>query len=140
MHTHKIVALNLNVGRRLPAYCTSLGRVLLAGLEDTEVKLLFKASDIKAHTRHTATGAAEILMRFQRARQQGWALVIQELEEGLISIAAPVRNRVGQTVAAINASGLANRTSATMMKESLLPKLRAATQEVSALLVRSGRD
>ena len=140
MHTHKIVALNLNVGRRLPAYCTSLGRVLLAGLEDTEVKLLFKASDIKAHTRHTATGAAEILMRFQRARQQGWALVIQELEEGLISIAAPVRNRVGQTVAAINASGLANRTSATMMKESLLPKLRAAAQEVSALLVRSGRD
>ncbi|MBX3610543.1 MAG: IclR family transcriptional regulator [Hydrogenophaga sp.] len=136
VHTHKIMAINLNVGTRLPAYCTSLGRVLLAGLDDTEVKARLKASDIRANTRHTETDVDEILARVQQVRRQGWSLVNQELEEGLISIAAPVKNRAGQVIAALNVSGQANRTSATVMKEQLLPKLRAAADEVSGLLGR----
>ncbi|NCT98522.1 MAG: helix-turn-helix domain-containing protein [Comamonadaceae bacterium] len=139
VHTHKIVSLNLNVGTRLPAYCTSLGRVLLAGLNDAEVKARLKASERRANTRHTATEPAEILARVQQVRRQGWALVNQELEEGLISIAAPVRSRAGAVIAALNVSGQANRTSATVMKEQLLPKLRAAADEVSSLLGRAGR-
>lgn len=139
VHTHKIVSLNLNVGTRLPAYCTSLGRVLLAGLGDAEVKARLKASELRANTRHTATDPADILARVQQVRRQGWALVNQELEEGLISIAAPVKNRAGATVAALNVSGQANRTSATVMKDSLLPALRAAADEVSALLALTDR-
>ncbi len=139
VHTHKIVALNLNVGTRLPAWCTSLGRVLLAGLDDTAVKARLKASAIQANTRHTETDPAELLARVQQVRRQGWALVNQELEEGLISIAAPVRSRTGQVVAALNVSGQANRTNATVMKEQLLPRLREAADEVSALLARTGR-
>ncbi len=139
VHTHKIVSLNLNVGTRLPAYCTSLGRVLLAGLDDAEVKARLKASGLRANTRHTATEPAEILARVQQVRRQGWALVNQELEEGLISIAAPVCNRSGAVIAALNVSGQANRTSATVMKEQLLPKLRAAADEVSSLLAQTGR-
>ena len=82
---------------------------------------------------------AELLARVQQVRRQGWALVNQELEEGLISIAAPVRNRAGAVVAALNVSGQANRTPATVMKDSLLPQLRAAADEVSTLLVQMGR-
>jgi len=139
VHTHKIVALNLNVGTRLPAWCTSLGRVLLAGLDDAEVKARLEASAIQANTRHTETSPAALLARVQQVRRQGWALVNQELEEGLISIAAPVRNRAGQVIAALNVSGQANRTSATVMKDSLLPRLRAAADEVSGLLAQAGR-
>src|SRR5690606_12261389 len=87
VHTHKIVSINLNVGTRLPAYCTSMGRVLLAGLDDAEVKQRLKASDRRANTRHTVTDVAELLARVRQVRRQGWALVNQELEEGLISIA-----------------------------------------------------
>ena len=108
----------LVVGTRLPAWCTSLGRVLLAGLDDAEVKARLKASDIRANTRHTATDVGELLARVQQVRRQGWALVNQELEEGLISIAAPVKNRAGAVVAALNVSGQANRTSAAVMKAS----------------------
>lgn len=139
VHTHKIVSINLNVGTRLPAYCTSMGRVLLAGLDDAEVKQRLKASDRRANTRHTVTDVAELLARVQQVRRQGWALVNQELEEGLISIAAPVHNRAGAVIAALNVSGQANRTSATVMKEQLLPRLRAAADEVSALLAGAGR-
>ena len=139
VHTHKIVALNLNVGTRLPAYCTSLGRVLLSGLDDSAVQTRLHASALRAHTRHTSTDPADLLAKVQQVRRQGWALVNQELEEGLISIAAPVKNRVGAVVAALNVSGQANRTSAAVMKDQLLPKLRAAADEVSALLGQTGR-
>ena len=104
VHTHKIVSLNLNVGTRLPAYCTSLGRVLLAGLDDAEVKNRLGSSSLSAKTRHTVTDPAEVLARVQQVRRQGWALVNQELEEGLVSAAAPVKNRAGKVVAALNAT------------------------------------
>lgn len=139
VHTQKIMSINLNVGTRLPAYCTSMGRVLLAGLDDAEVKQRLKANDRRANTRHTVTDVAELLARVQLVRRQGWALVNQELEEGLISIAAPVHNRAGAVIAALNVSGQANRTSATVMKEQLLPRLLEAADEVSGLLAGAGR-
>lgn len=139
VHTHKIVAINLNVGTRLPAFCTSLGRVLLAGLDDVEVKARLKAADRSARTRHTVTDIAGLLARVQLARRQGWALVNQELEEGLIAVAAPVRNRAGAVVAALNVSGQANRTPASVVKEQLLPNLLQAADELSALLAKTGR-
>jgi len=74
-------------------------------------------------TEHTTTDEDALLAHIRQARQQGWCLVNQELEEGLISIAAPLTNRTGQTVAALNISGQANRTSAAVMQEDLLPAL-----------------
>ena len=69
-----------------------------------------------------------------QARKQGWCLVNQELEEGLVSIAAPITDRAGRAVAALNISGQANRTSAKVMQESMLPALLASAQEISCLL------
>ncbi len=132
--THKIMSISLGVGSRLPAYCTSLGRVLLAGLPDDEVLRRLQASERQPLTRHTVTDEAALLALVQTTRAQGWSLVNQELEEGLVSLAAPVTNRDGRIVAALNISGQANRTSAKVMQEAMLPALLAAAQTISRLL------
>jgi IclR family pca regulon transcriptional regulator len=137
--THKIMSISLGVGSRLPAYCTSLGRVLLAGLSDAEVQSRIEASKPMALTRHTVTDAQELLTKVRSARKLGWCLVNQELEEGLISMAAAVTDRRGRTVAALNISGQANRSSAKVMQETMLPALLRSAQTISHL-VASQRD
>ncbi|SFM75550.1 IclR family transcriptional regulator C-terminal domain-containing protein [Variovorax sp. OV329] len=132
--TQKIMRINLGVGSRLPAWCTSMGRLLLGELPDDEVKARIAASGVEAFTKHTLTDPEVILARVQQARRQGWCVVNQELEEGLISIAAPITDRAGRMVAALNISGQANRTSAKVMQESMLPPLLAAARQISSLL------
>lgn len=132
--THKIMRNTLGVGSRLPAYCTSLGRVLLAGLDDDELLRRLQASPRQPLTRHTVTDVGALLNRIQQVRRQGWCLVNQELEEGLISLAAPIVNRAGRTIAAINISGQANRTNARAAQEHLLPALLASARQISQRL------
>lgn len=132
--THKIMSISLGVGSRLPAYCTSMGRMLLAGLPDDEAARRLQASDRQALTRRTATDVDELMARVREARSQGWCLVNQELEEGLISLAAPLTDRSGRTVAALNISGQANRTPASIMQRDMLPALREAAVRISELL------
>jgi IclR family pca regulon transcriptional regulator len=131
--TRKIMRNSLGVGSRLPAYCTSLGRMLLAGLPDAEVVALLEASPLEARTRNTLTEVDALLAKVQQARRQGWCMVNQELEEGLLSIAAPVVNRSGKTIAALNISGQVNRTPPRQM-QALVPALRAAAADVSRRL------
>ena len=132
--THKIMRITLGVGSRLPAWCTSMGRLLLGELDAAALRERLAQSPIEAFTRHTATDPATLLARIAQARKQGWCLVNQELEEGLISVAAPIVDRGGRMVAALNISGQANRTSAKVMQESLLPQLLAAAGTISRLL------
>ena len=132
--THKIMSISLGAGSRLPAYCTSMGRVLLADLPEDEARALLQASPRAAHTRHTVTEVDALMARVQKARSQGWALVDQELEEGLISIAAPIVGRQGRVIAALNLSGQANRTSAADMQATMLGPLRDATEQIARLL------
>ena len=132
--TRKIMRNSLGVGSRLPAYCTSLGRMLLAGLPDVEVLRLLQASALEARTKHTLTDVDALLAKVQQARRQGWCMINQELEEGLVSMAAPIVNRSGRTVAALNISGQVNRTTPRQMQETMLPALREAAREVSQRL------
>lgn len=132
--THKIMRNTLGVGSRLPAYCTSMGRVLLADLPDDELVRRLKNSRPKALTKHTVTDPDTLLARVQQVRRQGWCIVNQELEEGLISLAAPITNRAGRTIAALNISGQANRTSAKVAQEKLLPPLLKAAHAISQRL------
>ncbi|HET8745966.1 MAG TPA: IclR family transcriptional regulator C-terminal domain-containing protein [Ramlibacter sp.] len=134
--TRKIMRNALGVGSRLPAYCTSLGRMLLAGLPDDAVLELLRASPLEPRTRHTLTDPEALLAKVQQARRQGWCLVNQELEEGLVSMAAPIVDRSGATIAALNISGQANRTPPRQMQEAMLPALRAAARDVSQRLAR----
>lgn len=132
--THKIMSISLGVGSRLPAYCTSMGRMLLSALPPDEMMKVLQASDLAARTRYTVTDMDEMATRIAQVRKQGWSLVNQELEEGLVSIAAPITDRAGQTVAALNISGQANRSSAKVMQETMLPQLIAAAQAISRML------
>ncbi|MFN4350229.1 MAG: IclR family transcriptional regulator C-terminal domain-containing protein [Hylemonella sp.] len=132
--THKIMRNTLGVGSRLPAYCTSLGRVLLADLSDDELVKRLRASRPKAPTKHTVTDLDALLAKVQQVRRQGWCLVNQELEEGLISLAAPITNRAGRCIAALNISGQANRTNAKVAQETLLPALLQAARTISQRL------
>jgi IclR family pca regulon transcriptional regulator len=136
--TRKIMRIGLGVGSRLPAYCTSMGRMLLASLPDEDVARRLRASPLQALTRHTLTDAEAILQKIRQARRQGWCLVDQELEEGLISIAAPIAGRDGRVLAALNVSGQANRTDARRMQAEILPPLRKAAAAISALLPAAG--
>lgn len=132
--TRKIMRNSLGIGSRLPAYCTSMGRTLLAGLPDEEVLRLLRSAPLEARTRHTLTDPEAVLARVQQARRQGWCLVNQELEEGLLSMAAPVVNRAGRTIAAINISGQVNRTTPRQMQDSMLAPLRETARQISSRL------
>lgn len=136
--THKIMKISLGIGSRLPAFCTSLGRVLLSGLEDSEIARLLNEVPPPELTRHTVTEPAALLKRIQQVRKQGWCLVDQELEEGLISVAAPLYGANMKMVAAINISGQANRTDARAVQEQLLPPLLETAQTISRLLRHKG--
>ena len=132
--THKIMSITLGVGSRLPAYCTSMGRVLLAALPEEQAMACLEASLPETLTRHTVTDLDALRQKLAQTRKQGWCLVNQELEEGLVSMAAPIHDRAGRTVAALNISGQANRTSAKVMQDSMLQPLLQAAQTISRLL------
>ena len=134
--TRKIMTITLGPGSRLPAYCTSMGRVLLSGLDDAEVDSILRKSKIEARTPWTVTDRGELRELIAEVRARGWALVNQELEEGLVSISAPIRERNGSILAALNVSGQANRTSPQQVVKRFLPPLRAAAERLSELLRR----
>jgi IclR family pca regulon transcriptional regulator len=136
--THKIMSISLGVGSRLPAYCTSMGRMLLSALPEAEAMKCLQSSELTARTKYTVTDVKELMAKVAQARKQGWSLVNQELEEGLVSMAAPITNRAGQTVAALNISGQANRTSAKAMQETMLPQLLEAAHAISRMLSVQG--
>ncbi len=132
--TQQIMRITLGVGSRLPAWCTSMGRVLLADLPEDALRARLQASEVQLRTRHTVTDLDTLVARIAQVRRQGWCIVNQELEEGLISLAAPVTNRAGRVVAALNISGQANRTSAKAAQEQLLPPLLDSARTISRLL------
>lgn len=132
--TQKIIALNLSVGSRLPAFCTSMGRVLLSGLPEERLDIVLRESDRRPRTQRTITEVDALKAVIAGVREQGWALVDQELEEGLISLSAPIRNRAGDIIAAMNISGQANRTSARQMTKQFLGPLQQAAERISAMV------
>ena len=132
--TRSLLRMSLGAGSRLPAYCASLGRVLLAGLGDTQAHAVLSQSALEPRTRHTLTDVDALMAQVRLTREQCWALVDQEMEEGVISIAAPIIGRNGQVLAALNVSGQANRTSAADMQATMLGPLRDATEQIARLL------
>lgn len=136
--THKIMAINLSIGSRLPAYCTSMGRVLLSGLDEAQLDAVLAESDLRAHTPRTLTRPDDLRQEIAVVRTQGWAVVDQELEAGLISLSAPIKNRHGKIIAAVNISGNAQRKSAKQMVKDFLGPLQAAAQRISSIVALHG--
>jgi IclR family pca regulon transcriptional regulator len=122
-----IMTVAINVGARMPAYATSMGKVLLAGLEPAELRAYLRRVKLRPILPNTITDKAALQAELARVREQGYATVDQELEEGLVAIAVPVRTRSGHVAATINLSThVARRTVEAMEKELLEPLLRTA--------------
>lgn len=98
----KVMTVTLGIGARLPAFCTSMGRVLLAGLDDPTLAAWLATLELRKVSEHTCTDAHKLRRLIRRARSDGHAYVEQELERGLCSIAVPLRNPAGTVVAALN--------------------------------------
>ncbi len=130
----RIMSVALSIGTRLPAHNTSMGRVLLAALDEGDLDRYFTAGDRALFTPHTLTDEAELRDKLCRVRADGYAAVDQELELGVRSVAVPVRSRSGKTVAALNVSGHATRVSMRDMRRNFLPPLRAAADAIAASL------
>jgi IclR family pca regulon transcriptional regulator len=130
--TRRIMTVAISVGTRFPAYATSMGRVLLASLEERELDAFFEQVELKALTGGTLTRESALRSELDRVRRQGWALVDQELEEGLRSVAAPIHDGAGLTIAAVNVSAHASRTTLEEVRRRLLPQLLETTARIDA--------
>jgi IclR family pca regulon transcriptional regulator len=136
--TSRIMRVAISVGTRFPAYATSMGRVQLAGLTEERLAAYFARADLQRLTAHTIATPEALRAELDRIREQGWALVDQELEEGLRSIAAPIRDRNGVVVAAVNVSAHASRASRDAVRKTLLPPLLETAARIEADLRVAG--
>ena len=121
--TQRIMTVAISVGTRFPAYATSMGRVLLAGLSDADLDAFLARADLKKLTAETLTSDTALRAELKRVRAQGYAIVDQELEGGLRSVAAPIRDPRESVVAAINISTHASRTTLEAIRKTMLPQL-----------------
>ena len=127
----RLMTVSLGVGARLPAYCASMGRVLLAGLPPDELDTWLADCRPVRHTPHTLTDAHSLRRMIEEARAQAFAYVEQELELGLCSIAVPVLNRDGYVIAALNASLPYHADARNQALARVLPELRATALAVA---------
>jgi IclR family transcriptional regulator, pca regulon regulatory protein len=128
------IDLNLHVGSRLPAYCTSLGKVMLAFLEENGQKAALAGIDFTRRGPNTVTSRAAFLLELKRVREDGFAINNEELAYGLRSIAAPILSRDAVAVAAINLAVHSSMVSMEDLVARLSPTLRAAAADISARL------
>lgn len=130
----RIMSDSLAVGARLPAYCTSMGRVLLSDLDDAELARFFDEATICPNTPNTVMDRNALVRLVADVRRTGYAIVDEELELGLRSIAVPVRDRTGRIVAAINVSTQSARFSGEEMRQVILPHLQGAARKIENFL------
>ncbi|MCX5562199.1 IclR family transcriptional regulator C-terminal domain-containing protein [Streptomyces sp. NBC_00038] len=130
--TSRIMTATITVGTRFPAHVTSVGRVMLAHLPDEEIDARLARAELRPLTARTIVLAESLKVELLRVRRQGYAIVDQELEEGLRSVAAPVRDRDGEVVAAVNIPVHASRNSMDSVRRDLLPHLLATVARIEA--------
>jgi IclR family pca regulon transcriptional regulator len=130
----RIMSIDLGVGSRLPAFCTSMGRAILANLPAEELETVLARVEFKRYTERTITNPAKLTQALRQIRRDGYSIIDQELEHGLRSMAVPIQNPSGKVVAALNIGAHAQRVSIQEMQTKFLPHLRAAAQELCLLL------
>ena len=132
--TKRIMTISLSVGTRLPAYATSMGRVLLGALPAEQLDAYLDRASLAPLTERTIVDRDRLRAEVERTRTRGWGLVDQELEDGVRSIAVPVHDAAGRVVAAVNTSAHATRVPLATLQRSFLPKLRACASAIDAEL------
>lgn len=130
--TRRIIGVRDFIGARYPAYATAMGRVLLAGLSMEDLNDVLKKSDLLPLTKKTLTEPAELYAEIDTVRSQGWGIVDGELESGLRSLAVPVHDREGRTMAAMNVSLGTTPDDLDQIIARYLPALKLTAQKFEA--------
>ena len=138
--TKRIMTVAISVGTRFPAFATSMGRVLLAAMNQEEFERYLAEADFKALTDRTVTDPARLREIMHEVAKQGYAIVDQELEEGLRAVAAPIRGASDTVTAAINVSAHASRVSLAAMRTDLLPALLETAGQIGRDLKSQGAN
>ncbi len=128
--TNRIMTIGLSVGARLPAYCTSMGRVLLAAMDAEAMDRYLATANLEERTDRTITDPSSLRNELVRVREQGFCVLDQELEDGVRSVAVPVRDASGRVVASINTSAHASRVTTEILSRDFLPRLRNCARQI----------
>ncbi|HWU62238.1 MAG TPA: IclR family transcriptional regulator C-terminal domain-containing protein [Ensifer sp.] len=129
----RVMSIALMPGSRLPAYCTSMGRVLLASLDPAEARAILASHPRPARTDRTVTDIDALMAILAETRGRGFAFIDQEVEVGLRSLAVPLVNARGATVAALNVGLAASGDSPETIAERLLPALLSVKRDFTRL-------
>ena len=130
----RIIGANLRVGLRLPYYATSLGKALVVWLPESDRKRVWESAKIETFTENTITTFEELEEHFTKSRTQGYTQGNDELEVGLRSVAVPIFNRKGETIAAINISTNLMRSSEQQIIENFLPALKDGADRLNRII------
>lgn len=130
----RVMSISLMPGSRLPAYCTSMGRVMLASLPEEEARSILALRPLERRTPQTRSSVEDIVVELKAVRAQGHAVIDQEVEIGLRSIAVPVLNARGQTVAALNTGVAALHADPDALRHLYLQPLLKLQNDVRPLL------
>ena len=128
----RLLHLGVSAGSRLPAHVSSMGRVLLAALPPRALEDYLRTSPLRRFTKFTVTDPGVLRARLAEVRQQGWAYVKGEIEEGVSGVSVPLADRAGRVMAALNVSTNAERASMQEVRRTIVPALQAAALEISA--------
>jgi IclR family pca regulon transcriptional regulator len=131
----RVLSVGLSVGSRLPAYCTSMGRVLLAALPEEQLDAYLRNLRPRKYTARTITDPGKLRAVILKARKDGFALVNEELEAGLRALSVAVRNRQNKVVAAVNVGAHALRIDQKQMLHRCLPVLQECAATISEILL-----
>jgi IclR family transcriptional regulator, pca regulon regulatory protein len=131
-----LVRLEAHVGSRFPAYPTSMGRVLLAGLAADGLRRYFERATLTALTKHTITDRAKLTRLIDDCRRTGYSAVEDELAYGVVAVAVPVHDQHGRVVAALNSSSHSRKVTKSGIVRERLAMLRQASRSISAELAR----
>jgi IclR family pca regulon transcriptional regulator len=127
----RIMSVKINIGTRMPAHATSMGRVLLSGLSTPELKTLISNFEMPKYTSYTISSKSQLLEEITKVKSQGWSMTDQELEYGLRSIAVPIFHKSNKMIAAINISTTAQSNTLESMQALFLPELKQTAQRIS---------
>jgi IclR family pca regulon transcriptional regulator len=134
VRVQNVIALNLQIGSRLPAYVTSMGRTLLSSLTEDELDQYLAETELKAYTRHTETNRVRLKEVILQARADGYSMVDQEYENSLRSLAVPIHNSKGNVVCAMNIGFAAHADSTEEIYADYLPVLLETAKRIEQVL------
>ncbi len=132
--SNRVIDVGIHVGSRAPAHCVSTGRVLLSALPEDQIHEYLENAKLEKLTEHTVTSKVELRSLVDETRRQGWCIVDQELELGLMSISVPIRTQSGEIIAALNLCGPTSRTTMEELRTRFLGELLDASQKITLSL------